>query len=293
MTMKTGVIDVGGGLRGIYAAGVLDYCMDQDIRFDLGIGVSAGSANLASYAAHQRGRNHQFYTEYAFRKQYMSLGNYVRKKSYVDMDYVYGTLCRADGENPLDYAALRENPMAFLVVATDAATGEAKYFDKRDIHQDDYNVMKASSSIPFVCKPYPVQGVEYFDGALGDPIPVEKAFELGCDRVVLILTKPEHVLRTPGKDELFARGIQRKYPAAAEKLRQRARRYNEGVARAQEYAKQGKVLLVAPDDTCGIDTLKKDREAMERLYAKGYADGGKITDFLSTEREAACRKYGS
>ncbi len=80
---------------------------------------------------------------------------------------------------------------------------------------------------------------ECFDSALGDPIPVEKAFELGCDRMVLILTKPERVLRTPGKDELFARGIQRKYPAAAEKLRQRARRYNEGVALAQEYAKKG------------------------------------------------------
>lgn len=230
MAIKTGIIDVGGGLRGIYAAGVLDYCMDQKIKFDLGIGISAGSANLASYVAGQRGRNHQFYTEYAFRKQYMSLGNYIRKKSYVDMDYVYGTLCHADGENPLDYPALRENPMAFIVAATNAATGEAKYFDKRDIHQDDYDVMKASSSIPFVCRPYPVRGVEYFDGALGDPIPVEKAFALGCDRVVLILTKPENIPRTSGKDELFARGIQRRYPAAAERLRQRAKRYNEGVA---------------------------------------------------------------
>lgn len=290
MAMKTGVIDVGGGLRGIYAAGVLDYCMDQKIKFDLGIGISAGSANLASYAAGQRGRNHQFYMEYAFRKQYMSLGNYITKKSYVDMDYVYGTLCHADGENPLDYPALRENPMTFIVAATNAATGEAKYFDKRDIHQDDYDVMKASSSIPFVCRPYPVRGVEYFDGALGDPIPVEKAFALGCDRVVLILTKPENTPRTSGKDELFARGIQRRYPAAAERLRQRAKRYNEGVARAQEYVRQGRALIVAPDDTCGIDTLKKDREAMERLYAKGYADGRKILDFFSAERKEAHAK---
>ncbi len=282
--MKTGIVDVGGGLRGIYAVGVLDYCMDQGIAFDLGIGVSAGSANLASYAAHQRGRNHQFYTEYAFRKQYMSMGNYLRKRSYVDMDYVYGTLCRADGENPLDYPALRDNPMDFLVVATDAATGEARYFDKRDIHQDDYNVMKASSSIPFVCRPYPVQGTAYFDGALSDPVPVEKAFDLGCERVVLILSKPESTLRKPGKDELFARGIQRKYPAAAEKLRQRTQRYNACVAKAQEYARQGKVLIIAPDDTCGIDTLKKDKESLERLYQKGYTDGRKISDFINTGR---------
>ncbi len=278
--MKMGVVDVGGGLRGIYAVGVLDYCMDQDIRFDLGIGVSAGSANLASYAAGQRGRNYQFYTEYAFRKQYMSLGNFITKKAYVDMDYVYGTLSCSGGENPLDYPVLRDNPMEFYVVATDALTGEPKYFDKEDIRQDDYSVMKASSAIPFVCKPYEVQGLPYYDGALGDPVPVEKAFRLGCDRVVLILTKPERELRNSKRDEKLAAGIRKKYPAAAEKLCKRAQRYNESVALAQEYARQGKVLIIAPDDTCGVDTLKKDKNSLQSLYDKGYLDGKKITDYI-------------
>ncbi len=282
--MKTGIVDVGGGLRGIYAVGVLDYCMDQGIRFDLGIGVSAGSANLVSYAAGQRGRNYQFYTEYAFRKQYMSLSNFITKRSYVDMDYVYGTLSNSGGENPLDYPALRDNPMEFYVVAADALTGAPKYFDKGDIRQDDYSVMKASSSIPFVCTPYVVQGRAYYDGALGDPVPVEKAFQLGCDRVVVILSKPERELRNSKKDEKLAAGIRKKYPAAAEKLCKRAQQYNEAVARAQEYARQGKVLIIAPDDTCGVDTLKKDKESLQRLYKKGYSDGKKITDFLSTER---------
>ena len=279
--MKIGVVDVGGGLRGIYAVGVLDYCMDKGIRFDLGIGVSAGSANLASYAAGQRGRNLRFYTEYAFRRQYMSMGNFIRTRSYIDMDYVYSTLCVRDGENPLDYPALRDNPMELYVVASDARTGEARYFDKGDIQQDSYEIFKASSSIPFVCRPYTVYGVPYYDGALGDPVPVEKAFSLGCDRVVVILTKPEHVLRTSGRDEKFAACIRREYPRAAESLCNRARLYNESVALAQDYARQGRALIVAPDDTCGVDTLKKDRDALLRLYAKGFADGRKITDFLS------------
>lgn len=281
--MKTGVIDVGGGLRGIYSVGVLDYCMDHDIQFDLGIGISAGSANLASFAAHQRGRNHQFYTEYAFRKQYMSMRNFLFKKSFIDMEYVYGTLSRSDGENPLDYPALRDNPMEFYVVAANALTGQAKFFDKSDIHQDDYSVFKASCSIPFVCKPYEVQGVPYYDGALGDPVPVEKAFQLGCDRIVLILTKPENVLRTPEQDEKLASHIRKQYPAAAEKLCQRAQRYNEGVSCAQRYAKQGKALILSPDDTCGVSTLKKDKASLQRLYEKGYADGTKISDFLCPE----------
>lgn len=105
---RAAIID---GLRGIYAAGVLDYCMEHDIRFDLGIGVSAGSANLASYAAGQIGRNYKFYTEYAFRRQYMGIGNFIFKHSFIDNDYVYGTLCRADGEYPLDYPSLREASM--------------------------------------------------------------------------------------------------------------------------------------------------------------------------------------
>ncbi|MDE6319280.1 MAG: patatin family protein, partial [Lachnospiraceae bacterium] len=215
--MKTGIIDVGGGFRGIYAVGVLDYCMDQEISFDLGIGISAGSANLCSFIAGQKGRNYCFYTEYGFRRQYMSLWNFIRKGSYVDMDYVYGTLSNSGGENPLDYEAFENNRMEFYVVAANAQTGQAHFFNKSDIRKDCYDVLKASSSIPFVCKPYRVDGIPYYDGALGDPVPVKKAFELGCDRVVLILTKPEHVLRTSRQDEHFAAGIRKKYPMAAEK----------------------------------------------------------------------------
>ncbi len=105
--MKIGVIDAGGGFRGIYACGVLDYCLDENILFDLGIGISAGSANLASFIAGQRGRNYKFYTEYGLRRKYASVGNFILKRSFIDMDYVYGTLSTHDGENPLDYIAIR------------------------------------------------------------------------------------------------------------------------------------------------------------------------------------------
>lgn len=278
--MKIGVIDVGGGFRGIYAAGVLDCCLDKGIQFDLGIGVSAGSANLASYVAGQRGRNYQFYSEYGFRKRYASLHNFIFKKSYVNLDYVYGTLSNADGENSLDYPALRDNPMELLVVATEAVTGRGKYFGKEDIKQDDYGILKASAALPFVGRPYEVQGTLYYDGALADPVPIEKAFRLGCDKVVVILTRPEHVPRSSEQDEKFAARICKKYPVAAEKLCQRAQRYNEGVALAQEYAKQGRALIVAPDDTCGVDTLKRDKESLQRFYEKGYEDGRRIADFI-------------
>ena len=121
--MKTAIIDVGGGLRGIYAAGVLDDCLDEGVQFDLGIGISAGSANLASYLAGQRGRNYAFYTRYTMRKDYMGLRNLISKHSYIDMDYVYSTLSNSDGENPLDYPAFRDSKTELIIIAADAETG--------------------------------------------------------------------------------------------------------------------------------------------------------------------------
>lgn len=279
--MKTGIVDVGGGLRGVYAAGVFDYCLDEDIRFDLGIGVSAGSANVVSYIAGQKKRNYVFYTDYPFRKEYMSLRNFLFKKTYLDLDYIYGTLSNSGGENPVDYQSFLRSSTEFIAVATDALTGEVKYFGKEDIHQDDYSVLKASSAIPFVCHPYKVGDVLYYDGALGDTIPIEKAFEQGCDKVVLILTRPRDIPRTPDKDAVLADRIRKKYPNAAKRLQQRAEQYNRGVALAEKYEAQGRVLIIAPDDTCGIDTLSKNQEALKRFYEKGYRDAEAITPFLT------------
>ena len=180
--MKIGIVDVGGGLRGVYAAGIFDCCLDLGIQFDLCIGVSAGSANVSAFLAGQKKRNYAFYTEYPFRRRYMSIENFAFKRSYLDLDYVYGTLSNSDGENPLDYQALCQNPAKLIVVASNAITGEVRYFQKEDMAQDDYSILKASSTIPFICHPYEVRGVPYFDGALSDPVPVKKAFQEGCDR---------------------------------------------------------------------------------------------------------------
>lgn len=280
--MKTAVIDVGGGLRGMYAAGVLDYCLEKNIQFDLGIGVSAGSANIASYAAHQKGRNYTFYKEYSRREEYMSPKNWKEKGSFVDLDYVYSTLSNSDGENPLDYKAIMKNPMEIYTVATNAITGHPAYFGKDKMAENEYSIFKASCSIPVVCPPYKVKNVPFFDGALSDPIPLDKAFELGAERVVLILTKPAAIPRTPYKDSTLSL-LMHHYPKAAHGLRHRAETYNAVVDRARELEKEGRVIIISPDDTCGVDTLKRDDLALHNLYLKGYLDGEKIEQFLSSQ----------
>lgn len=280
MSHKIGVVDVGGGFRGIYAAGVFDYCLDNNITFDLCIGVSAGSANIASYMANQPRRNYQFHTEFGMRKEYAGFRNFIRKKNFINLDYVYGTLSNSDGESPLDYHAIMRNPADMYVVATDAETGKARYFTKADLTYNRYDILKASSAIPFVCKPYQINKKPYYDGALSDPIPIEKAFLLGCDKVVVLLTLPVDHIRTANRDNFLASRIRKQYPMAAEELERRAMKYNSSVVLAKHYEKQGKALIISPDDTCGVSTLSRKPEALKKLYQKGYMDGERIKHFL-------------
>ncbi len=215
MKEKIGIVDMGGGSRGIYGAGVFDYCMDRDISFDLVIGVSAGGANGASYLSGQRGRNYRFYNDYAFRKEYMGVENIRDTGSYIGFDYIFSTLSNEDGEDPWDFDAFEKNPADFIVVATDADTGEAVYFEKKDMRRNEYDFLKASSCVPGINRPYIIREQRFFDGGLSDPLPFRKAFEWGCDRVVLILTKPIDSNWTGGGERLLAKTLQREYPEAA------------------------------------------------------------------------------
>jgi len=151
---RVGVVDCGGGTRGIFGAGVFDRCMELGIDFDHFVGVSAGSANGASYLAHQKGRNYRFYNDYAFRKEYMSLENYFDTGSFIGFDYIYSTLSNEDGEDPIDYDTMVANPCGFEIVATNAITGRPVYFNKSEIKRDNYDFLKASCCVPGIDMPY-------------------------------------------------------------------------------------------------------------------------------------------
>lgn len=275
-----GIIDTGGGLRGIYGAGVLDRCMRDDIRFDCAIGVSAGSANIAAFAGHQPGRNYAFYCEYSQRKEYMSFGNLLKTGSYIGLDYIYRTLSDSTGEDPLDYETLKAYPGELYVVATDALTGAPRYFTKNDFHRDEYGVICASCAIPSVCRAYPVRGTPYYDGGVSDPVPLSFALAKGCEKTVLILTRPTDFVMSSSLENLSAKLLFRRYPAVAAALKKRAYLYSTGVRRALALQEEGRCLVIAPDDCCGADTLTRDKEKLDRLYRKGYEDAGKIKTYL-------------
>lgn len=276
----TGVIDVGGGMRDIYGAGVFDRCIEDDVNFDCCIGVSAGSANLSSFLAKQKGRTYRFYNGYAFRKEYMSVGNFRKLGSYIDFNYVYGTLSGDKGEDALDYSVMSSYGGKYIIVGTEAHSGKPYYFDSSDMCLNNYDPIKASCSIPLVCRPWQINGVEYYDGGVADPVPLEKAIDEGCDKIVLILTRPKSFRMKMGKESVASKLISKKYPNTARALDDRAKNYNNAVEKAIDMEKQGKCLIVAPDDCCGIDTLTKNKKKLHLLYLKGYNDGALIKEFL-------------
>lgn len=276
-----GIIDVGGGTRDSYGAGVFDYCLDNNIKFGYCIGVSAGSANCASYVAGQRGRNYNFYTDYFFRKEYMSLSNFIKKGSYVDLEYVFATLTNSDGENPIDYPAMSANEAVLKIVATEAATGRPVYFDKKDMRQDDYRFLMASACVPVACKPYMIDGTGYYDGGISDPIPIDRALSDGCDKIVLILTKPKRMINQSKINVAASVLLRRKYRQSAHEIVQRADKYNESLSKAIELERQGRALILAPSDIGKMKTLTKDKDEIKLLYNQGIADAEKIKEFLN------------
>lgn len=275
-----GIIDVGGGNRGSYGSGVMDYFLEQGVSFDYGIGVSAGAANIITFFAGQKGRTYRFYSIYNLRREAMSFSNYFKKGNFVDIDYLYKTLSVQGGEDPLDFNAFLRSGKTLWIVATDALTGKPVYFDAKDMELNDYGALGASSNVPGVNRACSWRGGLYYDGGISDPVPVEKALSDGCDKVLVILTRPRDYVRTSGKDRWMSLSMKRKYPRAAQAFRNRAAVYNAEVALCKKLEKEGKVKILAPDSIGRIGTLGQDPEPIRALYEKGYRDAGSALDFL-------------
>ncbi len=277
-----GFIDGGGGMRGVYTAGIYDYLLDAGISIDYGIGVSAGAANMITFLAGQRGRTLTFFADYTFRKEYMGLGNWLKHGNFLNLDYIYTTLTVRGGEYPLDFASVCKNCTPFYIAATNAYTGLQHYFTIADMAQDQYDVLKASCAIPVACKPYPVAGSLWFDGGVSTPIPFQKALDDGCEKIVVLLTRPLDYVKEKQSNLWLLSRFLKKYPAIMQLLEHRHEVYNNAMQQLKELERQGKALLVTPDDPCGVAALKKNREAFLQLYQKGYEDGAKIKQFLQS-----------
>ena len=274
-----GIIDIGGGMRGIYTSGLFDYLMDKGISFRYYLGVSSGSANLIAYAAGQRGRTYRFYTEDAFNKDFMGLGSYFKKGMIMNLDKIFENPL-ADTTPSVDFLDFMTADFSFTAVSTHMKTLEPRYFTKADFSPKDFTALKAAAAMPVACRnPIKFRNDFYFDGGLSDPIPYQKAFDDGCDKVIVCITKPDHERKTI-LPWYIVKPLLIKYPNVAESVLDLHTKYNEGVDNILRLQEEGKALVVAPEECFGINTITRDLDGLNKLYQLGYKDGRKIEAFL-------------
>lgn len=113
--------------------------------------------------------------------------------------------------------------------------------------------------------------MDCYDGALSDTVPIQKAFDAGGEKVILLLTKPQGVLRTSQNDKYLARLIQKKYPISAQQLRNRAKRYNSGLALAKQYEAEGLLFHYKP--TNAVVTVDGQKHTYKKVWLAPTMNG--------------------
>lgn len=283
---KTGLVVEGGGMKCAYNAGILDAFLDAGISFDYCIGVSAGSGNLASYLAGQRGRNLRFFTDHIHSPRYFGLKSLLKTGDLFGLQYIYGELTRAEGQDPLDFPAFMHNPSEYEAVVTNAVTGKPEYFGREMMKQDDYRLIMASSAIPVVCHPVELNGVPYFDGGLSDAIPVRRALEQGCEKLVVILSKNRAYVRKPQGMRAVYHIACRRYPNVVKAIQRRHKVYNQNFREVFDLEREGRAFVFAPGPSIHAGTYSMDEQAERALYDQGLEDFAQhreaLEDFLGT-----------
>ena len=267
--MKIGMVLEGGGMRGIYTIGVLDVLMENNIKVDYVVGVSAGACNGISYVSEQPGRSYRINTSYIEDKRYCSFSNYIKNKSLFGMDFLFDEIPHK--LDKFDYDTLLSSSCEFVVGVTDVLTGKPVYFGKEDM-KGHSTVLRASSAIPIFSPIVEYKGGEYLDGGTSDPIPVKKAIEDGCDKVIVVLTQHRGFTKLPQKFQGLYKRIFRKYPEMVRVLDQRHEVYNNTTQYLTELEKDENIIVIAPSSPINIGRFEKKKENLDEVYNMGKKD---------------------
>lgn len=270
MLKQTGLVLEGGGMRGVYTAGVLEYFLEQQLFFPYVIGVSAGACNAASYLSRQQGRNKKVNIEYINHPNYLSYKNLWRKRQLFDMDFIFHEL--PTKYVPFDFDAYRSGAERFVVGTTDCKTGQLVYFEKQETENKVLTLLKASSSLPFVAPIMEFCGKKLLDGGISDPIPVRKALNDGCEKAVIILTRNQGYEKKKSKVGWAVTRAYCQYPQLAEQMLKRYEVYNETIQYIEAKEKEGKLFVIRPTEPLQVGRIEKDQQKLEQLYNQGYLD---------------------
>jgi len=270
---NTGLVLEGGGMRGVFTSGVLDFFMDAGIRFPYCVSVSAGACNGLSYRSQQRGRAKLTNIDMLEQYRYIGLKYLWTQHSILDIDMLYKKI--PDVLLPFDYAACFANPMDFEMVTTNCLTGKACYLSENSDSDRLITIARASSSLPYVCPIVWVDRQPMLDGGIIDSIPVERAVETGHPFNVVVLTR-NRGYRSTARDLKIPKYLYRRFPRLRLLLSQRHAAYNAQLELVEQLEDEGKILAIRPVRPMEVDRLEGDTAKLTALYEEGYRQAKKI-----------------
>lgn len=267
--IKAGLVVEGGGMRGVYSSGVLDFFIEKDLFFENNYGVSAGACHLCSYLAKQYKRAFRVNVDYLNDKRYCSVHSLLKTGNLFGAEMLYDII--PNELDLFDYDTYNKNESNFYVVITDINTGKPEYVKIGDLKKDIIYV-RASSSLPLLAKNVKINDKEYLDGGISDSIPIKKSIADGNKKNVVILTRDSTYRK--GKNTLMPiiKLKYKKYPNFVKSMADRYIVYNEILDFIKELEDNGDVFVIRPKKPVNIGRTEKNREKLEALYNDGYND---------------------
>lgn len=266
---KLGLVLEGGGMRGAYTTGVLDFLMEQNIYTDGVIGVSAGACHACSYASKQIGRAYRVSTAYVRDKRYMGLSSLLKTGDYFGAKFVYDDI--PNNLDLYDYDTFNTSNIKLYAVVTNIETGKAEYMQCINMKHDVLYV-RASASLPLLSRPVEINGKKYLDGGVSDSIPIQKFREMGYKKNIVVLTQCKEYRK--GKNNLLPliRKTYKRYPAFVQAVANRHIHYNRTLDELSLLEKKGEIFIICPSSPVEISRLEKNEAKLKALYQQGYED---------------------
>ena len=270
---KTGLVLEGGGMRGVFTSGVLDAFMKHDLYFRYIVAVSAGDCNGMSYVSRQPRRARISNIDYLARYKYIGIRHLVTQGCIFDRELLYNKF--PNQLLPFDFDEYFKHAKDFEMVTTNCLTGKAMYLSETSDRQRSLDIVRASSSLPYVSKIVTVDGIPMLDGGIIDSIPINRAIETGHEHNVVILTRNKD-WRDTGKDRKVPAFIYKNYPRLRVALSHRHVVYNQQIDIIDRLEAEGKITCIRPMRPMEVGRIENDVEKLERLYEEGFAIGEKF-----------------
>lgn len=272
-----GLILEGGGMRGVYTAGVLDAFLEENIEFSSIYGVSAGSCHACSYMSKQKGRAYRVNVDYLDDPNYCGVKSYLKTGNVFGADMLYSQIPNV--LDPFDYEEFKKYPGKFFAVLTNEETGEPEYIRVKDLKKQMWAV-RASSSLPLVSKTVVVKGRHYLDGGIADSIPIRRSIEAGNEKNVVILTREDSYRKAPNELMPLMKLRYSHSKAFLEKAENRHIRYNETLDYLKKEEEEGRVFIIRPSEKVNVGRVEKNKDKLEHLYNIGLEDGRKSMEAM-------------